>query len=239
MAFRINDPVLGEDIAAMVVLENQNVSEEELRRYLIERLIQFKVPKRIYVVDEIPKGPTGKLLRYVGTERYTTNTFEDVHAPGLTNDTFSPELSVYQEKLLQIWKDILDITSLSPDDDFFRCGGNSLAAIELLIKIQRAFNLPLAPDAIYRYPTIRQQALLIAQKTGNSEQYHTLIIPIRKDGHYPPLFCVHPIDGWIGQYITLSTYMDRKRPVFGIRARGFDQTETPQESIEKVCCRIY
>jgi acyl-CoA synthetase (AMP-forming)/AMP-acid ligase II len=72
MAFRVNDPVLGEDIAAMVVLENQNVSEEELRRYLIERLIQFKVPKRIYVVDEIPKGPTGKLLRYVGTERYST-----------------------------------------------------------------------------------------------------------------------------------------------------------------------
>ena len=45
--------------------------EEELRRYLIDRLIQFKVPKRIYFVDEIPKGPTGKLLRYVGTERYT------------------------------------------------------------------------------------------------------------------------------------------------------------------------
>ena len=62
----------------MVVFENQNVSEEELRRYLIERLIQFKVPKRIYVVDEIPKGPTGKLLRDVGTERYTTNTLEDV-----------------------------------------------------------------------------------------------------------------------------------------------------------------
>jgi acyl-coenzyme A synthetase/AMP-(fatty) acid ligase len=74
MAFRVNDPVLGEDIAAMVVAEHQNVSEEELRRYLLERLIPFKVPKRIYFVDEIPKGPTGKILRYVGTERYTDGT---------------------------------------------------------------------------------------------------------------------------------------------------------------------
>ena len=72
MAFRVSDPVLGEDIAAMVVVENQNPGEEELRRFLLERLIPFKVPRRIYIVDEIPKGPTGKLLRYVGTERYST-----------------------------------------------------------------------------------------------------------------------------------------------------------------------
>jgi acyl-CoA synthetase (AMP-forming)/AMP-acid ligase II len=74
MAFRITDPVLGEDIAAMVVLENPLAREEELRSYLLERLTPFKVPKRIYVVDEIPKGSTGKLLRYVGTERYTAGT---------------------------------------------------------------------------------------------------------------------------------------------------------------------
>ena len=66
MAFRVQDPVLGEDIAAMVVTDDPNISEEELRRYLLERLISFKVPKRIYFVDEIPKGSTGKLLRYVG-----------------------------------------------------------------------------------------------------------------------------------------------------------------------------
>jgi acyl-CoA synthetase (AMP-forming)/AMP-acid ligase II len=71
MAFRINDTVLGEDIAAMVVVKNKNASEEDIRRFLLERLVPFKVPKRIYIVDEIPKGPTGKLLRYAGTERYS------------------------------------------------------------------------------------------------------------------------------------------------------------------------
>jgi len=72
MTFRISDPVLGEDIAAMVVVENPPPNEEDLRTYLLDRLTPFKVPKRIYIVDEIPKGSTGKLLRYVGTERYTT-----------------------------------------------------------------------------------------------------------------------------------------------------------------------
>ena len=71
MAFRVSDPVLGEDIAAMVVVRNHPVGEGELRRYLLERLIPFKIPKRIYFVEEIQKGPTGKLLRYIGTERYS------------------------------------------------------------------------------------------------------------------------------------------------------------------------
>jgi acyl-CoA synthetase (AMP-forming)/AMP-acid ligase II len=75
MAFRVYDPVLGEDIAAMVVAENQNVREEELRKYLLDWLIPFKVPRRIYFVEEIPKGPTGKSLRYLGTERYNNRNF--------------------------------------------------------------------------------------------------------------------------------------------------------------------
>jgi thioesterase domain-containing protein/acyl carrier protein len=233
MAFRINDPVLGEDIAAMVVVEDQHTGEEELRRYLLECLIPFKVPRRIYVVDEIPKGPTGKLLRYVGTERYTTGTFEDALTPGPTPDTISPEVSLNQEKLLLIWNDILDVESLSPDDDFFRCGGNSLSAIELLVKIQRAFHLTIAPDTIYRYPTIRHQALLIAQKTGTGKQYHPLIVPIRDEGILPPLFCVHPLGGWIGKYQDLSPFFDQDRPLFGIRAKGFDAAEKPSLTIKE------
>ena len=117
--------------------------------------------------DEIPKGPTGKLQRFVGTERYRNGAFEDTLTSGMTTDTDPTELSRNQEILMEIWKDILDIESLSPEDDFFRCGGNSLTAIELLIRMQRAFHLTLAPDTVYQYPTIRQQELVIAQKMAN------------------------------------------------------------------------
>ena len=71
MAFRIDDPVLGEDVAAMVVKADEKVTEHDIRSYLLKRIIQFKVPRNIYFVDQIPKGPTGKLLRYAGTERYS------------------------------------------------------------------------------------------------------------------------------------------------------------------------
>jgi thioesterase domain-containing protein/acyl carrier protein len=148
-------------------------------------------------------------------------------------DPGSPELALNQERLMKIWNEILDTDSLSMDDDFFRSGGNSLAAIELLIKIQREFHLNLPPDSIYLYPTIKQQAHMIAQTAGKCSQFHPLIVPIHKDGALPPLFCFHPVDGWIGQYQAISPFLDQKRPVFGIRARGLEPGEKPVLTIEE------
>jgi oxalate---CoA ligase len=55
---------LGEDVAAAVVLkEGQSVTERELRDFAAKRLADFKVPRRILVLSEIPKGATGKLQR--------------------------------------------------------------------------------------------------------------------------------------------------------------------------------
>lgn len=232
MTFRIPDPVLGEDIAAMVVVGNTKVSEEELRRYVIDRLIQFKVPKRIYFVDEIPKGPNGKLLRYIGTERYNAGDFHDAIVSGPISKTGSSELSVDERKILHIWKDILEIESLGIDDDFFRCGGNSLSGIQLLIKIEREFHVNLPPDSIYVYPTIRQQVRMVVGKSGN-KKYHPLVIPIREKGSLPPLFCIHPIDGWIEQYRVISPLLDQNRPLFGIRARGLKQGENPHQTVDE------
>ncbi len=55
---------LGEEVAAAVVLApDAEVSDRELRRFAAERLADFKTPRRIVFVDEIPKGPTGKIQR--------------------------------------------------------------------------------------------------------------------------------------------------------------------------------
>jgi acyl-CoA synthetase (AMP-forming)/AMP-acid ligase II len=71
MCFKIPDALFGEDIAAMVVLADTRVSERELRQYLLDRLVQFKVPKKIHFVDTIPRTPTGKPQRHAGTQKYS------------------------------------------------------------------------------------------------------------------------------------------------------------------------
>ena len=60
----IPDPLYGEDVAAFVVpKEGMKPSEEELISYCQERLADYKCPKSIRIVRDIPKGPTGKLLK--------------------------------------------------------------------------------------------------------------------------------------------------------------------------------
>ena len=64
VAFAVPHARLGEDLAAAVVAaEGAAPAPEELRRFVAERVAAFKVPRRVLVVDEIPKGPTGKLQR--------------------------------------------------------------------------------------------------------------------------------------------------------------------------------
>ncbi len=64
VTFSLPHDKLGEDVgAAIVVRQGSSVSSKELRRFAAGRLVDFKVPRRIVFLDEIPKGPTGKLQR--------------------------------------------------------------------------------------------------------------------------------------------------------------------------------
>jgi acyl-CoA synthetase (AMP-forming)/AMP-acid ligase II len=64
VCFGIPHAKLGEEVGAAVVLrEGMKATEKELREYTAIRLADFKVPRKILLMDEIPKGATGKLQR--------------------------------------------------------------------------------------------------------------------------------------------------------------------------------
>jgi acyl-CoA synthetase (AMP-forming)/AMP-acid ligase II len=64
VCFGMPHPKLGEEVAAAVVLrEGQRATERELQDFVGQRAADFKVPKKILLMEEIPKGATGKLQR--------------------------------------------------------------------------------------------------------------------------------------------------------------------------------
>jgi len=64
LTFALPHEKLGEEVAAAIVVrEGQKVAEQELRDFAAERLTDFKVPRRIVFLEQIPTGPTGKLQR--------------------------------------------------------------------------------------------------------------------------------------------------------------------------------
>ena len=64
LTFGIPHPMLGEEVGAAIVLrEGMAVTERELRDHAAQHLADFKVPRKVVFLDEIPKGATGKLMR--------------------------------------------------------------------------------------------------------------------------------------------------------------------------------
>ena len=74
VCFGYEDKMLGEEIAAAIIIkEGQNCSETDIKNYAEEKLAKFKIPKKIFFVNEIPKGATGKLQRNVLAKKFGLN----------------------------------------------------------------------------------------------------------------------------------------------------------------------
>jgi long-chain acyl-CoA synthetase len=70
----VPDPLYGEEVAAFVVLkEGGEATEDEIIAFCRARLADYKCPKTIRIVSEIPKGPTGKLLKRELASQYSSS----------------------------------------------------------------------------------------------------------------------------------------------------------------------
>ena len=71
VCFGYEDKMLGENIASAIIIKSGEMcSEDDVLKYAEEKLAKFKIPKKIFFVDEIPKGATGKLQRNVLAKKF-------------------------------------------------------------------------------------------------------------------------------------------------------------------------
>lgn len=70
----VPDDLYGEEVAAFIVLkEGVQATEDEIKNFCRQRLADYKCPKTVRFVADIPKGPTGKLLKRDLARLYTVN----------------------------------------------------------------------------------------------------------------------------------------------------------------------
>ncbi len=155
LTFAVPHPTLGEDIAAAVVVRNKRVTESEIREFAAERLAAFKVPVQVVIVDEIPKGPTGKPQRIGMADRLA-----DKLAAGRNQDVVQPRNAI-EVQLVDIWRELLRLDQVGVRDNFQLIGGDSLATATLLTEIEQKFGASISVEAFLRAPTIEGLARLI------------------------------------------------------------------------------
>jgi long-chain acyl-CoA synthetase len=60
----VPDEKMGEEVGAAVVLKGgEDASEDDVRDFVKQRVAAYKYPRRVWFLDELPKGPTGKILK--------------------------------------------------------------------------------------------------------------------------------------------------------------------------------
>jgi acyl-CoA synthetase (AMP-forming)/AMP-acid ligase II len=149
VSFAVQHPTLGEDLATAVILIPEAVATDlELRAYAFERLPDFKVPSRVITLDQIPKGPTGKLQRIGLAEKLASRMAVDYTTA--RNNT--------EAKLARVWENVLGIEKVGVYDNFFFIGGDSLSAIQVVVEIQELFSIELSTNFIFKYPTVAELA---------------------------------------------------------------------------------
>jgi len=151
----------------------------------------------------------------------------DQTRPGF-EETFVPPRTPVEQRMADIWAQVLGLERVSVHDDFFELGGHSLLAVRLFAEMEKATGKKLALSTIFQAPTVEQLASII----GQAEYTLPSLVPIQPQGSKLPFFCVHPSCGDVSGFAVWTGHLGRDQPFYGLRARGWDGVQETSIQIE-------
>jgi acyl carrier protein len=139
-------------IVAYWVARGRRTPEGELRRHLRGLLPEFMIPSRFCHVEAFPLTPNGKVDR-----RALASIDPEEPPDGADSDAAQPRTPL-EEDLQAIWGEVLGRPRPGVHSNFFELGGSSLAALQLLSRIHRAYGVSLPVAAVLERPTVADLA---------------------------------------------------------------------------------
>jgi len=188
-----------------------------LRAGLSAGLPAYMVPAAFVALDALPLTPNGKLDRHA------------LPAPGGANTgaTYRAPRNAHEALLCRLFAELTATDSVGLDDSFFAIGGHSLLAMRLIARLRHVTGRTLPLRLLFIHPT---PEALAAQLATSIIRYSPLL-PLRRTGSRPPLFCVHPAGGLGTVYSDLTRPLGPQQPVWALQARGLEGSDEPHDSI--------
>jgi hypothetical protein len=178
VTFPVPHATLGEDVASAIVLRPDAVATaKDIRQFAIGRIADFKVPRQILIVREIPKGPTGKVQRIGLAARLGVAT-----STGLPLAYVAPRTAL-EKVLAKHWAEILEVEQIGIHDDFFAAGGDSLLATGVLSHVYDIAQVELDVSRFFETPTVAEVAHRLEQliEAGQALQPSSAIVRVPRE----------------------------------------------------------
>jgi amino acid adenylation domain-containing protein len=155
--------------AYYVPSDSGGLQAEMLREYLSAELPDYMIPSYFVHLDQMPLSSSGKLDRKALPEPEAT-----------TETRYVPPQNPLQEKIQEIWQEVLNRQPIGIDDDFFEIGGHSLKGIQIISAIHKEFAVKIPFVEIFQRPTIRGVSAYV--KDARIERFET--IPASEEREY-------------------------------------------------------
>ena len=195
-----------------------------LRALLKYALPDYMIPSHFVFLDKLPLTSSGKIDRQALPA-------PDMSRPELDTPFIAPGTPT-EKRLANIWSNILHVSPVGINDDFFDLGGHSLSAARTFVHINQVFGTLLPVSVLFQAPTIEKLAAVV--DTRGSMDNSSGLIQIRKGGRKHPLFFIHTLTGDVIAYAELARHLDPEQPFYGIKAQGLDGTSKPRTRIESM-----
>lgn len=147
-------------IAYYVPYPSITVESESLRAQLRAHLPEYMVPSFFVALKEIPLNPNGKVDRRALPDPETVSSRSESDYIPPRNDT--------EQKLAQIWCEVLRLEKAGIHDNFFDLGGHSLLATQLVSRIKMNFDAQIPLSRFFELPTIAQLGTEIQRSRSSS-----------------------------------------------------------------------
>jgi aryl carrier-like protein len=132
-------------------------TSSELRRFLLEWLPEYMVPSFFVQLKALPLTPNGKVNRQMLPA-------PDTSRPEL-KDTYVPPRTPLEEKLANLWAEVLKVERVGIHDNFFELGGDSIISIQIVARAHQV-GIELAPKQLFENQTIAELAAVASLNQG-------------------------------------------------------------------------
>jgi len=201
---------------------DENALRQDLRALLPEAM----VPAVFLFVGEFARTAGGKIDRRafpLVTQR-----------PGLGRSSATsdqPALTPVEQDLADMWRDLLKVDQVAPNDRFYDLGGDSLKDLALMARIEEKFNRRFPLSLLLQYQTLRELASAIT--TRDAPQPPDLLVSIQPLGSKPPIFFIPGIGGSVLAFHDLVVALGNERPLYGLQGADFGDSARNIKSVEE------
>jgi amino acid adenylation domain-containing protein len=157
-------------LVAYLIAQSDTVPAlSELRDFLKSKLPEHMIPSFFVFLDKLPLTANGKLDRKALPEPDMSRQVPDT-------DFIAPRSPV-EQRLAEIWNNVLKINRVGIHDNFFELGGQSLLATQVLIRVSEQLSVDIPLNALFEKPTIADLAKLVENTRARTPTVAKSITP--------------------------------------------------------------